>query len=162
MPYFRLWALLLLHKSLTKQRCLFQALKLQDLPRKTHQLPYISHFWSFCLLVGHSFSLKVITPQLQCKVSMRLTICASREMFLILVTTLLYSFCLSIVCPHHPYIVSTDSQILPWVHEKFIVKLTMSNVDGCTFYMRIGCPNCSEKLDAGGNKITINNSFGRA
>ena len=59
------------------------------------------------------------------------------------------------MCPHHPYIVSTDSQILPWVHEKFTVKFTMSNVDGCTIYMHIGCPNYSEKLDAGGNKITI-------
>ena len=34
--------------------------------------------------------------------------------------------------------------ILPWVHEKFTVKFTMSNVDGCAIYMHIGRLNCPE------------------
>ena len=35
---------------------------------------------------------------------------------------------------------------LPWVHEKFTVEFTMSNVDGCTIYMPIGCLNSPEEL----------------
>ena len=38
-------------------------------------------------------------------------------------------------------IVTNPMFILPWVHE---VKFTMSNVDGCTIYMHIGCLNCPE------------------
>ena len=38
-------------------------------------------------------------------------------------------------------IVPTPMFVLPWVHEKFTVKFTMSNVDGCAIYMRIGCLN---------------------
>jgi len=34
--------------------------------------------------------------------------------------------------------------ILPWVHEKFTVTFTMSNVDGCAIYMHIGHLNCPE------------------
>ena len=34
--------------------------------------------------------------------------------------------------------------ILPWVHEKFTVKFTMSNVDGYAMYIHIGCLNCPE------------------
>ena len=29
--------------------------------------------------------------------------------------------------------------MLPWVDQKFTVKFTMSNVNGCIIYMRIGC-----------------------
>ena len=36
-------------------------------------------------------------------------------------------------------IVTNPMFILPWVHEKFTVKFTMSNVDGCAIYMHIGC-----------------------
>ena len=39
-------------------------------------------------------------------------------------------------------IVTNPMFILPWVHEKFTVKFTMSNVDGCAIYMHIGCLNC--------------------
>ena len=42
-------------------------------------------------------------------------------------------------------IVTNPMFILPWVHEKFTVKFTMSNVDGCAIYMHIGCLNCPEK-----------------
>ena len=41
-------------------------------------------------------------------------------------------------------IVTNSMFILPWVHEKFTVKFTMSNVDGCAIYMRIDCLNCTE------------------
>ena len=41
-------------------------------------------------------------------------------------------------------IVTNPKFILPWVHEKFTVKFTMSNVDGYTVYMHIGCLNCPE------------------
>ena len=41
-------------------------------------------------------------------------------------------------------IVTNPKFILPWVHEKFTVKFTMSNVDGHTIYMHIGCLNCPE------------------
>ena len=34
--------------------------------------------------------------------------------------------------------------VLPWVHEKFTVKFTMSIVDACAIYMHIGCLNCPE------------------
>ena len=42
-------------------------------------------------------------------------------------------------------IVTNPKFILPWVHEKFTVKFTMSNVDGCVIYMHIGCLNCPER-----------------
>ena len=42
-------------------------------------------------------------------------------------------------------IVTNPMFILPWVHKKFTVKFTMSNVDGCAIYMHIGCLNCPEK-----------------
>ena len=41
-------------------------------------------------------------------------------------------------------IVTNPMFILPWVHEKFTVKFTMSNVDGCAIYIHIGCLNCPE------------------
>ena len=41
-------------------------------------------------------------------------------------------------------IVTNPKFILPLVHEKFTVKFTMSNVDGYTIYMHIGCLNCPE------------------
>ena len=41
-------------------------------------------------------------------------------------------------------IVTNLKLILPWVHEKFTVKFNMSNVDGQTIYMHIGCLNCPE------------------
>jgi len=41
-------------------------------------------------------------------------------------------------------IVTNPMFILPWVHEKFTVKFTMSNVNGYTIYMHIGCLNCPE------------------
>ena len=42
-------------------------------------------------------------------------------------------------------IVTNPMFILPWVHEKFTVKFTMSNVDGYAIYMHIGCLNCPER-----------------
>ena len=42
-------------------------------------------------------------------------------------------------------IVPNPMFILPWVHEKFTVKFTMSNVDRCRIYIHIGCLNCPEK-----------------
>ena len=41
-------------------------------------------------------------------------------------------------------IVTNPMFLPPWVQEKFTVKFTMSNVDGNTIYMHIGCLNCSE------------------
>ena len=41
-------------------------------------------------------------------------------------------------------IVTNPMFILSWVHEKFTVKFTMSNVDGCAIYMHIGHLNCPE------------------
>ena len=38
---------------------------------------------------------------------------------------------------------------MPWVHEKFTVKFTMSHVDGYTIYMHIGCLNCPENVNMG-------------
>ena len=43
-------------------------------------------------------------------------------------------------------IVPNSMFILPWVHEKFTVKFTMSNVNGCAIYMHIGCLNCPEYM----------------
>ena len=51
-------------------------------------------------------------------------------------------------------IVTNPMFILPWVHEKFTVKFTMSNVDGCAIYMHIGCLNCPE---FGGRENNIHN-----
>ena len=42
-------------------------------------------------------------------------------------------------------IVTNPKFILPWVHVKFTVKFTISNVDGYTIYMHIGCLNCPEQ-----------------
>ena len=42
-------------------------------------------------------------------------------------------------------IVTNPKFIRPWVHEKFTVKFTISNVDGYTIYMHIGCLNCPEQ-----------------
>ena len=41
-------------------------------------------------------------------------------------------------------IVTNPMFILPWVHEKFAVKFTMSNVDGCGIYMH----NCPEPVNS--------------
>ena len=49
-------------------------------------------------------------------------------------------------------IVTNPKFILPWVHEKFTVKFTMSNVDGYTIYIHIGCLNCPE------NPLTLHDS----
>ena len=43
--------------------------------------------------------------------------------------------------------------ILPWVHEKFTVKFTMSYVDGCAIYIHIGCLNCPATVEAGILKV---------
>ena len=61
-------------------------------------------------------------------------------------------------------IVTNPKFILPWVHEKFTVKFTMSNVDGYTINMHIGylnCPECSDaqvsvsgSLVSGGSRIS--------
>jgi len=37
-------------------------------------------------------------------------------------------------------IVPNPMFILPWLHKKFSVKFTMSNVDGCAIFTHIGCP----------------------
>ena len=50
-------------------------------------------------------------------------------------------------------IVTNPKFILPWVHEKFTVKFTMSNVDGYTIYMHIGCLNCPEQEGIQGNRF---------
>ena len=42
-------------------------------------------------------------------------------------------------------IVTKPKFIRPWVHEKFTVKFTISNVDGYTIYVHIGCLNCPEQ-----------------
>ena len=44
-------------------------------------------------------------------------------------------------------IVTNPKFILPWVHEKFTVKFTMSRVDGYTIYLHIGCLNCPENVN---------------